>query len=194
LREWDGIVPLRPDEADGEQVDLLVRELMTTRPVRRPSPPVAAQPATAAPMANVEPERPQQPGRRPGLRWSNVRILMPPPRPADRESRVALLSAWRLPQLPSLGRFARAPGPAMQVRLWVGLSVVYCAALSFWPYPKTYLWGMVLYLLSLGLMTVSGVWGARLSWDARLGSAHTLSIGTVMWALTLVVAETLPPG
>jgi hypothetical protein len=82
----------------------------------------------------------------------------------------------------------------MQVRLWVGLSVVYCAALSFWPYPKTYLWGMVLYLLSLGLMTVSGVWGARLSWDARLGSAHTLSIGTVMWALTLVVAETLPPG
>ena len=41
---------------------------------------------------------------------------------------------------------------------------------------------------------VNGVWGARLSWDARLGAAHTLSLGTVFWAVTLAAVEAVPPG
>jgi hypothetical protein len=131
--------------------------------------------------------------RQAGRRWSNVRMLMPSTRHADREPRIALASVIRLAQLPNLSRFVSWPGQVAIVRMWVGMSVVYCASLSFWPYPKTYLWGMVLYVLSLGLVLVSGVWGARLTWQARLGAAHTMSVGTVFWAVGLAVAETLPP-
>jgi uncharacterized membrane protein len=78
------------------------------------------------------------------------------------------------------------------VRMWVGLGVVHSAAMTFWPYPKTYFWGLVLYLLSLALVLVTGVWGARLSWEARLGAAHTVALGTVVSAIALAAAETLP--
>jgi hypothetical protein len=76
--------------------------------------------------------------------------------------------------------------------MWVGLGASYGAAMAFWPYPKTYLWGLVLYLLSLGLVLVAGAWGARLSWQERLGSAHTVALVTVLWALVLAAAEILP--
>lgn len=97
-----------------------------------------------------------------------------------------------LPRPLSIARLWRVPGPAMMVRFWVALGALYCASMTFWPYPKTYFWGMVLYLLSLGLVVVSGVWGARLSWDQRLGAAHTVALGTVLWAVTLA-AEAVPP-
>jgi hypothetical protein len=37
----------------------------------------------------------------------------------------------------------------------------------------------VLDQLCLALALVAGVWGARLSWEQRLGAAHTLALGTV---------------
>jgi hypothetical protein len=100
--------------------------------------------------------------------------------------------AISLPEVPDLNRFFRMPGPATIARMWVALGVLSSAAMTFWPYPKTYLWGMVLYLLSLGLVLVAGVWGARLSWYARLGAAHTVALGTVLWAVVLAT-ETVPP-
>jgi hypothetical protein len=78
------------------------------------------------------------------------------------------------------------------VRMWVGLALVYSASMTLWPYPKTYFWGLVLYLLSLALALVAGIWGARLSWEARLGSAHTVALGAVVLAVALAAAETLP--
>ena len=91
-----------------------------------------------------------------------------------------------------LSRIFRAPGPVMTARMWVGLGVAYSASLTFWPYPKTYLWGMVLYLLCLGLALVTSLWGARLSWDARVGGAHTVALVTALWAFTLGTAVALP--
>ena len=76
-------------------------------------------------------------------------------------------------------------------RMWVVLAAAYGASLTFWPYPKTYLWGMVLYLLCLGLGLVTSVWAARLSWDARLGAAHSVALVTALWAVTLATIETL---
>jgi hypothetical protein len=73
--------------------------------------------------------------------------------------------------------------------MWVGLAAIYSVSMTFWPYPKTYVLGMVLYLLSLGLLVVAGAWGARLSWDGRLGGAHTIAIGTVVWSILLATVE-----
>ena len=114
---------------------------------------------------------------------------MPTP---DVAPRFAFASAISLPQVPDLTRLFRMPGPVIVTRMWVGLGAVYGGAMTYWPYPKTYLWGLVSYLLSLGLVLVTGIWGARLSWEARLGAAHTIALATVLWAITLAAAVTLP--
>jgi hypothetical protein len=168
------------DEFDSEQIDLLVRELMAARPVPVPVQPVVTEPVAPSPVE-----------RRPGTRWTHVRLLMPSRRAPDRGAPFASLSNITLPQLPDLSRFSRMPGPVAMLRMWVGLGALHCASMTFWPYPKTYLWGLVLYILSLGLVLVTGVWGARLSWEARLGAAHTVALGTVLWAVTLAATNTM---
>jgi len=165
-------------DSDREEIDLLVRELMEERVPQK--------------AAAVQPVASQQAELRPGSRWTTVRLLMPSRRRPGFGKRFAFGSAISLPQLPDLNRFFRMPGPVTMVRLWVLLGAVHCASMTFWPYPKTYFWGLVLYLLSLALVLVTGIWGARLSWDARLGAAHTVALGTVLWAVTLA-AETVPP-
>lgn len=170
------------EDFDREEIDLLVRELMEGR---------RANPASAQPLVD-QPIALQQVEQRPGSRWTNVRLLMPSRRTPGLGKRFAFASAISLPQLPDLNHVFRNLGPVAMVRLWVGLGALHSASMTFWPYPKTYLWGMVLYLLSLGLVVVTGVWGARLSWDKRLGAAHTIALSTVVWAVTLA-AETVPP-
>jgi hypothetical protein len=168
------------DEFDSEQIDLLVRELMAARPVPVPAQPVVTQQVAPSPVE-----------RRPGTRWTNVRLLMPSKPAPGLSARFAFLSNITLPQLPDLSRFFRMPGPITMLRLWVGLGALHCASMTFWPYPKTYLWGLVFYLLSLSLVLVTGIWGARLSWEARLGAAHTVALCTVLWAVTLAATDTM---
>lgn len=193
---------------DREEIDRLVRELtaqwqaqsVTATASQPPAMPESAPTQVAAPVAA------NQGGLRPGSRWTNVRLHMPSRPAPSLWERFAPAFAISLPQLPDLGgfvrmpslpplpdlgRFVRTPGPVTLVRMWVALGAIYSTSITFWPYPKTYLWGMVLYVLSLGLLVVTGVWGARLSWEARLGAAHTIAVGTVLWAVTLVTVETL---
>jgi hypothetical protein len=167
-------------EYDREEIDLLVSELTAKRhmPV---NPPVAQPVATP------------QPDLRPGSRWTNVQVVMPSWSKPTVGRRFALASAINLPHLPDLSRLIPTFGPVAMVRIWVGLGAVHSALMTFWPYPKTYLLGLVLYLLSLALVLVTGIWGARLSWDARLGAAHTVALGTAGWAVALAAIEALPP-
>ena len=169
------------DSSDREEIDLLIRELMTRRREQRKALPVFGQPVLSRPAE-----------RRPASRWSTVTMLMPSRPAAGFGSRFTFASAISLPQMPDLSRVLRLPRPVTIVRMWVGLGAAHSAAMTFWPYPKTYLWGLVLYLLALGLGLLAGIWGARLSWDERLGSAHTVALGASLWAVALGVAETLP--
>ena len=163
---------------DRDEIDQLVSELTAKRIV----------PAKAA---VVQPVAPPPAELRPGGRWTNVQVVMPSWSRPPVERRFAFASAISLPQLPDLSRFFRMPGPVAMVRIWVGLGAVHSALMTFWPYPKTYLLGLVLYILSLALVLVTGIWGARLSWDARLGAAHTVALGTAGWAVALAAVETL---
>jgi len=191
--------------AEGSEVDLLVRELMAG-----PRPPVAKAPSANRPGAALHASRPTSAfasiasaddpmPREPQVSrgWSNVRLLMPSRRQSRADWRAAVATvigvARQSRPVRFITQFLHVPGPVALVRMWVGLGVVYSASLAFWPFPKTYLWGLVLYVLCLGLMLVSGVWGARLSWHARLGAAHTVALATVFWAVGLAAAETLPP-
>jgi hypothetical protein len=169
---------------DSEEIDHLVRELAAKEWVTTTATPAGSPPLAAA----------QNPPR-PGSRWSNVRIMMPAiqtPRFRRRLARTALVMLGRLPKLPDLSRFVRTPGPTATVRMWVALGAVYSAMLTFWPYQRTYYWGILFYLVSLALVVVTGVWGARLSWEARLGAAHTIALGTVLWAVRLASTQLLP--
>jgi len=108
------------------------------------------------------------------------------------------LSALRLPGLRLQG--LRLPGPietappALVVRAWVALGTLLSVAMPYWPYPKTYGIGLLLYLFAVALVVVAGSWAAKLTWDERLGGAHTVSLGIVLWAIALVTKETLPGG
>ena len=173
---------MHSEDVDREQIDRMVRELMTTS---RPAP----APVTAAePPPDIE--------RRPGSRWTNVRLFMPKRRRTNPfADRLADHPAGRLAnRLVDCIAHRFTIGSVAMVRIWVALGVVYSASMVYWPYPKTYFWGSVLYLMCLAVALVNGVWGARLSWDARLGAAHTLSLGTVFWAVTLAAVEAVPPG
>ena len=182
------------EDFDREEIDTLVRELMADpRVPLRASPIVSQSVEEGLPPQPAIPVAGDQAALRPGSRWTNVRLQMPSPRSPGFKDRFALASAIRLPRLWDLNRLSTVPGSVALVRMWVGLGAVYSASMTFWPYPKTYLWGLVLYLLCLGLVLVTGVWGARLSWEARLGAAHTVALGAALWAVGLATVETLPP-
>ena len=177
------------DNTDSEHIDRLIREL-TTEP-RRPTKGAAASPAVSEPPASPE--------RRPVHTWSTGRLPMPsmPATSAGSKaaafgSAISLPQLPQLPALPDLTRVFRLPGPVALVRMWVGLAIAHSVSMTAWPYPKTYFWGLTVYLLSLSLAVVAGVWGARLSWDARLGAAHTVALVAVVWAVALAAAETIP--
>jgi hypothetical protein len=176
------------NDLDRDAIDLLVRDVMAGK---APAPqPVAAEPAPL----------------RPGTRWTNVRMQMPAKTAPGLWKRFedtvavalpelpALPGLPRLPQLPELPdvrSFIRMPGPVAVTRMWVGLGALYSFSMTFWPYQRTYVLGLALYMLALGLLVVAGVWGARLSWDGRLGAAHTIAVGTVLWSITLATIQTV---
>jgi hypothetical protein len=170
------------NDSDGQEIELLIRDLTTAPRVPANTNPAAHR--AFARSAQAQPEIAEWVASRPAER-----------RPAGEAGfgkGLALASALSLPPLPQLGHVIRMPGPVTMVRMWVGLALVYSASMTLWPYPKTYFWGLVLYLLSLALALVAGIWGARLSWEARLGSAHTVALGAVVLAVALAAAETLP--
>ena len=80
------------------------------------------------------------------------------------------------------------------VSTWLRVSLVLALAVAvpFWPYPRACGLNLFLYMGVIALLVVAGLWGAANSWGRRLGSAHVLSLLTVVWGLVLLAAEVLP--
>jgi hypothetical protein len=176
-------------DIDHEEIDRLVKELAA--PPKAPAPTPAVAPpaaATAMPPAAME-----SGGRPPGRRWSTVRLLMPAARTEPRNP-FAFASAINLPQLPAINLTAltETQWDTLSVRMFVALGVVLGAAMPHWPYANAWSWGLMTYLAAVMLVVVTGIWGAKLSWDARLPAAHTVAIGTVIWGMALLAAEAVP--
>ena len=180
------------DDFDRQEVDRLVRELNSRKPPVVP-PPAVYQPAPPPPPA-------PEPVPRVVSRWTSARFLMPAmtaSRPRHRFASAFALPAlpgFRLPALPAftLPTLTGERWSVLIVRGWVTLGILLSISMAYWPYPKTYLVGMLLYLFAVAIVVVAGVWSAKLTWDLHLGGAHTISIGIVLWAIVLV-AETVPP-
>ena len=175
------------NDFDPAEIDLLVKELAV--PKRAPAP----SPAVTHHAAAVAPEPATDQSQAPGRRYSTATLLMPaertePKRPFAFASAINLPSLPRIP-FPSLGDLQSGTLPA---RMWVGLGVVLSAAMPYWPYAHAWSWGLLTYFLAMVLVVITGIWGAKLTWDARLPAAHTVSVGTVVWGLGLLASETVP--
>ena len=74
----------------------------------------------------------------------------------------------------------------------VTLGMLLAAAVPAWPYENDCGQWLLLYLSSVSLVIVAGLWGARVSWKGRIGWAHVLAVMTIIWGLALTAQEVLP--
>jgi hypothetical protein len=87
---------------------------------------------------------------------------------------------------------SRAPLRPAGVWARVMLGFLLGVALTQWPYAHACDKPLLLYLVALTTVIVAGLWGARASWRSRMGLAHVIALGTILWGLTLSAQEVLP--
>jgi hypothetical protein len=85
-------------------------------------------------------------------------------------------------------RRTRTLGVFLRLTLAVGLGV----GIVFFPYEHRCGLALAGYLLSVAIVTGSGVWSAIWSWRHRAPRAHILSLLITLWGLTLGAIEILP--
>ena len=88
----------------------------------------------------------------------------------------------------------RSRTPLRPAGVWarVMLGMLLGAALTQWPYPHACEKPLILYLVAVSTVLVAGLWGAHASWRSRMGFAHVIALGTILWGLTLSAQEVLP--
>ena len=185
------------EDLNREEVDQLVHDLATRKKIVVPVP--VAAPAIKAvaepPAAPVVPPAPVQEIPSRGRRWSSNRLLMPAgARKTAGLSSVMTMQAFEKIALPKVAvpQFTQEQWNLITARMFVVLGVALSAALPYWPYGNSCSWGLYLYLTAVTLVVVTGIWGAKLTWDARLGRSHSIAIAVVLWGVALVAAEVLP--
>jgi hypothetical protein len=180
------------DNLDGPELDVLIRDLsapkkkvvVATPAVSRPAAPIMVS-SVVRPAGSGMTAPPVAPRREQKSFLSSIRVPKLPALPALRLPALPALPALSLPRLNQI----RVP-QSVVVRSCVALGVLLSAAMPFWPYPKAGVW-WVLYLFSVGMVVVAGVWSARLTWNTRLGMAHTVALFVVLWGITLAAEEAL---
>lgn len=183
------------DNVEGQEVDLLIQELSSEKPIA--GKPATATAAVVAPAPARSTTRAVAPPVGVGSRTFVSAISVQPPadegglkeRAVDWVKEHVTDSIRERIALPSLA--SRMTGPAV---VWtsLGLGVALGVAMPFWPYPKACAWWLLFYLFAVAMVVVAGVWAARLTWVTRLGIAHMVALGVVFWGITLAADETLP--
>ena len=191
-------------EIEREEIDRLVKQMAARRlaSLTPPAPP-APTPAAASEASAPKPEEPQFTAALSATkatkssRWSTNRILMPSLRGNSPRKSLAMTSAISLQSLPALPKFelpawTEAQWEVLTARLFVALAVVQSIAMPYWPYRIDSSWSLGFYLTAVVILIVTGIWGAKLTWDARLARSHSISIVTIIWGLVLVAGVVLP--
>lgn len=114
--------------------------------------------------------------------------------PTVREDRAAAeVAARRAP-----GAAGRLPGGTAPPEGWlgtwarVGLGVLLGIAMPLWPYAHGCGFRLFIYMAGVLTVIVAGVWSSLSSWKRRLGLAHIVSQGLLIWGLVLAARVILP--
>jgi hypothetical protein len=88
----------------------------------------------------------------------------------------------------------RAITPQQKLGVWarVGLGLVVGVLMTQWPYRHGCGLALYLYMASVVVVVVAGVWGALSSWKLRMGVAHLLALLVVAWGVVLGASQVLP--
>ncbi len=88
----------------------------------------------------------------------------------------------------------REPTARDKLGVWllVGLGAVAGALMTQWPYRHACGIALYLYLGAVVAVTAAGAWGSVSSWKYRMGVAHVVALGLVLWGLVLGASQVLP--
>ncbi len=118
--------------------------------------------------------------------------------PTYREEQAATRAAQARSAAAGSGGGGGATPTRVSTREWagtwgrVGLGLLVGIGMAQWPY--SYACGLKLYFYLGGVLVVfaAGLWSSISSWRRRLGFAHLLSQGLIIWALVLAALEVMP--
>ena len=85
-----------------------------------------------------------------------------------------------------------AAGARLTTWIRVGLGVALGVGMVVWPYSHVCGLRLIFYTIGAGTVVVAGLWSGLSSWKRRMGFAHLLSLGLVIWGLALAAAVVLP--
>jgi len=85
-----------------------------------------------------------------------------------------------------------AAGARFTTWIRVGLGLMLGVGMLVWPYSHVCGAKLLFYMIGASTVTVAGVWAGVSSWKRRMGLAHLLSLGLVIWGLVLAAGVVLP--
>src|SRR5712692_645681 len=89
---------------------------------------------------------------------------------------------------------ARSTGSAAWLGTWarVALGLLIGIGMTQWPYTHGCGLRLIFYLVGVAAVIAAGTWSGISSWKRRLGVAHVLSQGLIIFGLVLAAREVLP--
>jgi len=89
---------------------------------------------------------------------------------------------------------ARPPAGPTVAGTWakVALGLLIGIGMTQWPYTHGCGLKLIFYLIGVAAVIAAGFWSSVSSWRRRLGVAHVLSQGLIIWGLVLAAREILP--
>jgi hypothetical protein len=92
------------------------------------------------------------------------------------------------------GSHGLATDPRAWIGTWarVGLGLLIGIGMTQWPYTHGCGLRLIFYMVGIAAVVVAGVWSGISSWRRRLGLAHVLSLGLIIWGLILTARVILP--
>jgi len=85
-----------------------------------------------------------------------------------------------------------AAGARLTTWIRVGLGLMLGVGMMVWPYSHVCGLKLIFYTIGAGTVVVAGLWSGVSSWKRRMGLAHLLSLGLVIWGLVLAAGVVLP--
>jgi hypothetical protein len=117
-----------------------------------------------------------------------------PTHQADQAAAAAAAAAKRPAAAPGGAAAPQAASGRQWLGTWarVALGLLIGIGMTQWPYTHGCGFKLFVYLGGVLTVVVAGVWSSLSSWKRRLGVAHVLSQGLVIWGLILAAREILP--